>query len=79
MRTLTDSFGNPIRTLCDICCNAVPNGRDHGCEWSVSFLPVPGWDALFKPVSMGDKKVDSYRVYSCPRYLKEPPRKIIVE
>ena len=79
MKTLTDSFGNPIRTLCEICENSVPNYRDKGCDWSMSFKPVAGWDALMKPLNIGGRQVESYRVFSCPKYRKEPPRRLLAE
>lgn len=75
MRKLVDGCGVPIRTLCELCLNAVPNGRDHGCEWSITLQPVPGWDALYSPIKISGQFVDSYKVLSCPRYQREPTRK----
>lgn len=55
------------------CKNAVPGG-EHGCSWSESFEPVPGWDARRKDVLIGakkDGKAESYFVYECPEFEKD--------
>lgn len=57
-------------SLCWDCKNAVPHG-EHGCSWSESFEPVPGWDARRKDVLIGakkDGKTESYFVYECPQF-----------
>lgn len=57
-------------SLCWDCKNAVPGG-EHGCSWSESFEPVPGWDDRRKDVLTGAKKdrmAESYFVYECPRF-----------
>lgn len=59
-------------SLCWDCKNAVPSG-EHGCSWSESFEPVPGWDAHRKDVMIGAKKegtTESYFVYQCPEFEK---------
>ena len=54
------------QTLCWDCINAVPNG-EHGCEWSRSFKPVEGWNAV----------VDKFHenagvtVLSCPKFERD--------
>lgn len=59
-------------TLCWECKHAVPE-RPYGCSWSVSFVPVPGWDAeedTITVVEQGEEReVRSYMVNSCPRYI----------
>ena len=70
--------GTPVRTLCEVCQNAVPNKIDRGCEWSISFQPVPNWNAVLRKLTMGGKRVDSYAVHECPRYIPDAPRNILV-
>ena len=58
-----------VTTLCWDCANALG-----GCEWSVSFKPVPGWKAKKTwPVSAESKKkeYDSYRVLDCPKFVRD--------
>lgn len=56
------------KTLCWKCANAVPDARGHGCEWTVNYKPVPGWDA--SPTKLKNyKEIDeSYLVERCPRF-----------
>lgn len=59
-------------SLCWDCKNAVPHG-EHGCSWSESFDPVPGWDARRKDVMIRAKKegtTESYFVYQCLEFEK---------
>lgn len=60
-------------SLCWDCKNAVPGG-EHGCSWSESFEPVPGWDAERRDISTGPKKegaTESYFVYRCPEFERD--------
>ena len=47
-----------------------------GCSWSKSFIPIPGWTAQRHDVSMWPqgKEAESYRIYACPEFVKDPPR-----
>lgn len=74
MITVKHENGFPIRTICEICQNAVPNGKDRGCEWSMYFRPVPNWTARFSPIAMDKRMVESYAVEDCPRFIQDPPR-----
>ena len=54
-------------TLCWDCKNATNNG----CEWSRSFKPVEGWNAVPSAILVGganDKYTDSYLVLECPKF-----------
>lgn len=54
-------------TLCWDCKNATNNG----CEWSRSFKPVEGWNAVPSAILVGganDKYMDSYLVLECPKF-----------
>lgn len=60
-------------TLCWDCINAVPDPeKHHGCSWSIMFLPVPGWDAIYAPVRayVGNEATttESYIVKKCPMF-----------
>lgn len=70
--------GTRVKTLCELCQNAVPNYINRGCEWSMYFKPVPNWDALRSEHLMGGKRVESYAVQDCPKYLPDPPRRVSV-
>lgn len=74
MLEIKNEAGFTIRTLCEVCQNAVPNGKDRGCEWSISFLPVPMWNAIRTQLKMSDKYVESYSVQECPKYIPDKPR-----
>lgn len=59
-------------TLCWDCINAVPE-KGHGCSWSRSFKPVPGWVAKESKVYVKTEDgvkvgVESYCVYECPEF-----------
>ena len=54
-------------TLCWDCKNSANNG----CEWSRSFKPVEGWNAVPSAILVGganDKYTDSYLVLECPKF-----------
>lgn len=54
-------------TLCWDCKNSTNNG----CEWSRSFKPVEGWNAVPSAILVGganDKYTDSYLVLECPKF-----------
>ena len=54
-------------TLCWDCKNSTNNG----CEWSMSFKPVEGWNAVPSAILVGganDKYTDSYLVLECPKF-----------
>ena len=56
-------------TLCWDCKNSTNNG----CEWSRSFKPVEGWNAVPSAILVGggnDKYTDSYLVLDCPKFEK---------
>lgn len=56
---------------CIHCCPCPPKG--HGCEWSIAFKPVPGWDAIRRDISTPkgkEKFLVSYLVVSCPKFQK---------
>ena len=59
-------------TLCWSCRRAYPG---NGCCWADKFEPVPDWCAGTKIRYDGDKKIVSYRVYTCPLFEKDMPRK----
>jgi hypothetical protein len=67
-------------TLCWSCLNAVPDpAHGIGCEWSESkaTVPVPGWEAEYRPMHNGGggkHDVPSYRVIKCPEYINDSPR-----
>ena len=68
--------GQPKRTLCEYCKNAVPNDT-YGCEWSDLGDPVPGWEAantIFKDSLQGEdtRIVKSFCVLRCPKFLFDP-------
>lgn len=49
-------------SLCWDCKNAVG-----GCEWSQSFTPVDGWEAI--PRTIGNE--DSFCVIKCPKFVED--------
>ena len=49
-------------SLCWDCRNATG-----GCEWSQSFTPVDGWEAI--PRTIGDE--DSFCVIKCPKFVED--------
>ena len=49
-------------SLCWDCKNATG-----GCEWSQSFTPVDGWEAI--PRTIGNK--DSFCVIKCPKFVED--------
>ena len=54
-------------TLCWDCKNSTNNG----CEWSRSFKPVEGWNAVPSAILVGganDKYTGSYLVLECPKF-----------
>ena len=54
-------------SLCWTCVNSVPRLEEkRGCEWSILFQDVPGWDAK--------RTGTSVKVRSCPKYKKEVGR-----
>lgn len=60
-------------SLCWQCKHAVPSlVKKTGCSWSISFKPIPGWDAkeVFS-VRDGEKVPCGYMVKSCPQFEKE--------
>ena len=63
-----------INTLCFDCQNAVPDKRGHGCEWSISLTPVPGWDAIPVTVLFSGRQTPTFHVRGCPRFLADEPR-----
>ena len=55
-------------TICWECVHAVPNGK-YGCEWSLTGVPVPGWDAVETTDLFGARFADSvYNVMECPKF-----------
>lgn len=51
-------------SICLGCINSVPCVEDRrGCEWSIRYMPVPGWKAV--------KTGTSYLVSACPKYRKD--------
>lgn len=65
-------------SLCWECANAYG-----GCSWTgrdetgkVMFQPVEGWDAIETTVSLGGRRTEkSYKVISCPEFLREQKEK----
>lgn len=53
-------------TICWKCKNAC----NSGCEWSRAFKPVPGWDVEAVEFIDNYKLVTSFRVISCPKFIK---------
>ena len=55
--------------ICFDCANACG-----GCEWSRSFLPVPGWTAypVTRPVHQVKKvqEIHTYKVVACPQFVR---------
>lgn len=70
--------GTRVKTLCELCQNAVPNHIDRGCEWSIALKPVPNWEAISCWHSFGGKPVESFAVQKCPKYLPDPPRRVAI-
>lgn len=60
-------------TLCIECKHAVPSADGlWGCEWSLSFQPVPGWAAEKRVMNATGKNgspYTSYRVKKCPKFV----------
>lgn len=65
-------------TLCWSCVNAVPN-KEHGCCWSRSARPVPGWTANPNHVAGNGRDYDSYHVEACPEFVRDSPEEKICE
>ena len=68
--------GTKVHTLCWSCIHSVPRLVDgvyvHGCEWSLRFEPVEGWDAEPHSTKLSkEKTITSYHVKKCPKYVKE--------
>lgn len=69
------------RTLCENCQNAVPNAdSSRGCNWSMYFKPVEGWNAVPTIIrqgqydSFGTKKMKtthSFHVIDCPEFIHD--------
>lgn len=60
-------------SLCWQCKHAVPNPRKgNGCEWSIDFRPVPGWEATKKEYRVPgySEPIVSYFVRSCPEFAE---------
>ena len=72
------SSGIISTSLCWECANAYG-----GCSWTgidetgkVMFQPVEGWDAVETTISLGGRRMDkSYKVISCPEFLREQKEK----
>lgn len=64
----------PPPTMCINCENSCPNPKKGtGCEWSILFKPVPGWEAIRKDIMLQRSKaesLESYIVISCPKFVK---------
>ncbi len=52
-------------TLCWSCKRSIGD-----CEWSNFFVPVYGWNAEKTTIRMGTRRTESYRVISCPKYIR---------
>ena len=56
-----------------------------GCPWTeldkdsgqVRFEPVPGWDAEEVVMDSNGVTIHTYRIFSCPMKVDEPPRKVL--
>ena len=60
-------------SLCWSCKHAVPNPRKgNGCEWSIGFRPVCGWEATKKEyrVPKCNELMISYHVHACPKFME---------
>lgn len=61
-------------TKCWDCAHAVPNYKEgHGCEWSIAYKPVPGWNAELRRIRISNSDtvvlwLDSYYVEDCPKF-----------
>lgn len=42
-----------------------------GCSWSRAFKPVKGWTAEKTFIPSNGDYAESYRIISCPEYIKE--------
>jgi len=62
------------QTICPNCKHCCPNPiKGIGCEWSVNFQPVPGWNAIRKDIApnhVGGRYISSYIVVSCPKFIE---------
>ena len=61
------------QSLCWQCKHAVPNPRKgNGCEWSIDFRPVRGWEATKKEyrVPKCNELMISYNVHACPKFVE---------
>lgn len=58
----------PEESLCWDCAHAVG-----GCCWSSDFVPVPGWNALERPImaNNGTYSSTSFMVMECPQFRAE--------
>lgn len=41
------------------------------CRWSRDFKPIPGWNAIPTHHPSNGVFADSYKIISCPEYVKE--------
>lgn len=57
---------------CFHCQNAVPDNNGHGCSWSRSFEPVPGWTAEPSKVrSCGCEPTETWHITACPEFIPD--------
>lgn len=45
-----------------------------GCSWSKDFKPVPGWIAEKRYIPSNGELAETYKIISCPEYIKEKGR-----
>lgn len=63
-----------VGTLCEWCCNSVPDLKGNGCSWSRNLSPVPDWVATAVTRRFGKHMANTYCVHECPQFREEGPR-----
>ena len=64
-----------VEALCWRCAKACG-----GCSWSHDYVPVEGWEATRRDLTVqdgnGPRMVESYLVRKCPEFTPDPPRQM---
>ena len=80
---MSEKKHNPFRrpaSLCWYCANAVPSAKT-GCNWSINFEPIDGWDAKVTDDmhrnELGEESIaygkHAYLVKDCPEFVPDSP------
>ena len=56
----------PRRTICWDCKKATG-----ACSWSHELAPVPGWEAIERPIKIQDHYETTYLVCKCPEFERD--------